>query len=622
MALHTFPSQLVVDKATGRGVAGAVGTVTDRFTGAPVDVLDSQGNPKRLLTNHDGYIEEFRTSDQHDVIVMTFGRVSLTGVALEIMQKASEAPAQLSALTAQYLQDVANQNTKITNLDARVEGVEALAGLSPATPVDGQTANLIEQPGTLTNAALSAAIVDSATPQSNYVELCEKLSSYSTMTVTKMNSAGELAVKCLSTSGDWVTYRITGSSRYQYVGIVTAKDSTGSGVPANIEIKYAASDLTATNFTMSGLTSTPFTTQVGAIWTRSITTTSANSTVRFMSLGESRGGIWKISLDGTALTKNVTTWGENVALDTELFTIPTAGTYTVRGEFMGDDPDHEPSTGPGTSRGWFRSTTAPDPTTLLVTTFGIADSTVHALSGLSNKDFALSIQPTTGGVREFVPYHGTQSESFASATKYYNAGAPFKVNDLPLGVETPVESFEWVQHIYGRNSFTGTQNLLEVWTTQRITANGVFSVAGRWKPLVAVLSGSYVYHAMIMASLPLFDEAISTNGGTYVLDGATAPQNIQTAERFTADGWAFLSSTADVVGAVQYGNRLETVRAGDEEKPSIGTFIELRSGGTMAKVYPPSYASGVTIPAGRIHRFSADYFYGVVPGIHNALTLS
>lgn len=158
MALHTFPSQLVVDKATGRGVAGAVGTVTDRFTGAPVDVLDSQGNPKRLLTNHDGYFEEFQSSDQHDVIVMTFGRVSLTGVALEIMQKASEAPAQLSALTAQYLQDVANQNTKITNLDARVEGVEALAGLSPSSPVDGQTANLIEQPGTLTNAALSAAI--------------------------------------------------------------------------------------------------------------------------------------------------------------------------------------------------------------------------------------------------------------------------------------------------------------------------------------------------------------------------------------------------------------------------------------------------------------------------------
>lgn len=93
----------MVDKATGRGVAGAVGVVTDRLTGAPVDVLDSQGNPKRLLTNHDGYFEEFRTSDQHDVIEMTFGRVSLTDTALEITQQAALALDELERLSISNL---------------------------------------------------------------------------------------------------------------------------------------------------------------------------------------------------------------------------------------------------------------------------------------------------------------------------------------------------------------------------------------------------------------------------------------------------------------------------------------------------------------------------------------
>ena len=46
-------------------------------------------------------------------------------------------------------------STTAQNADARVASVEAMAGLSPESPVDGQTADLISQQGTLTRTALA-----------------------------------------------------------------------------------------------------------------------------------------------------------------------------------------------------------------------------------------------------------------------------------------------------------------------------------------------------------------------------------------------------------------------------------------------------------------------------------
>lgn len=48
---------------------------------------------------------------------------------------------------------------RVESLEGRVEGLEALGGLSPESPIDGQTANLIEQDGTLTSAAVDARII-------------------------------------------------------------------------------------------------------------------------------------------------------------------------------------------------------------------------------------------------------------------------------------------------------------------------------------------------------------------------------------------------------------------------------------------------------------------------------
>ena len=51
-------------------------------------------------------------------------------------------------------------STTAQSVEARVSSVEAMAGLSPESPVDGQTANLVAQPDTLTRAAVVEAAAD------------------------------------------------------------------------------------------------------------------------------------------------------------------------------------------------------------------------------------------------------------------------------------------------------------------------------------------------------------------------------------------------------------------------------------------------------------------------------
>ena len=51
-------------------------------------------------------------------------------------------------------------STTAQNAETRVTSVEAMAGLSPESPVDGQTANLVAQPDTLTRAAVIEAAAD------------------------------------------------------------------------------------------------------------------------------------------------------------------------------------------------------------------------------------------------------------------------------------------------------------------------------------------------------------------------------------------------------------------------------------------------------------------------------
>lgn len=515
--------------------------------------------------------------------------------------------------------DLAITAAKDANSVSRVAALEAMGGLSPESPVDGQTANLIAQPETMTRKLLNRdfAAVD-VVGQPNYVALMASRSHYSTMTVTKTSESGALEVKCANTDGtQFVAYTVTNSNRYQYIGRVSASSFDA------ITREITFDDLTTTG-TYSSVTTTPYTDQVGATWQVQVEIAAA-STVQMRHHADPRGGMWRISVvEAPELTVDISTFDLNTwAKYPTLFTIPTAGTYTIQGEFLGDDPNNPP-TG-DSARGWLGGVAGALTWTLSVPNAFEGISTVE-LSPVSNKDFAFQMKPAeTDANFEFIPYHGTASEAFASPTQYYSAGAPLDISAMPVGEPVPVDSFEIVQHIYGRNSTAPdpTQNIAEFWTTQKIAPDGTYYASGRWKTLVDIEIHSGSYPMMLMGCLPLFDEVISSVGTSHAVSGEDTPRLIWlTQERDLPEGYAMLSSTSDYVAAVHIDSRRETLRAGAPDKPEMDAYIELRAGGLMAKVYQRIYATGVIVPAGTIQRFGGSYWYGSIPGMHSVLSLS
>lgn len=103
MAFHTFLASLAYDEASRRGIAGTVAKVTDHYTGVPVDVFDMDGNPTVLVSNASGYAGQFKTSDKHDLVDITFGILTLTKTAEEVIKGASDALAELDRLSISNL---------------------------------------------------------------------------------------------------------------------------------------------------------------------------------------------------------------------------------------------------------------------------------------------------------------------------------------------------------------------------------------------------------------------------------------------------------------------------------------------------------------------------------------
>lgn len=103
MAFHTFLASLAYDEASRRGIAGTVGKVTDHFTGVPVDVFDMDGNPSVLVSNASGYAGQFKTDAAHRMVDISFGNLSLTKTAEEVIMGAAGALDELERLSLSNL---------------------------------------------------------------------------------------------------------------------------------------------------------------------------------------------------------------------------------------------------------------------------------------------------------------------------------------------------------------------------------------------------------------------------------------------------------------------------------------------------------------------------------------
>lgn len=108
------------------------------------------------------YISMIRNSGTH---ARALARAAIDGEIGEVIRSAEQAALESAsdAEAARVLSEAANNKSdqalsETGNVANRVEQLEGMSGLSPSSPVDGQTANLIDQPETLTRGAVGRAI--------------------------------------------------------------------------------------------------------------------------------------------------------------------------------------------------------------------------------------------------------------------------------------------------------------------------------------------------------------------------------------------------------------------------------------------------------------------------------
>lgn len=486
----------------------------------------------------------------------------------------------------------------------RAENAEAAKLEVPDTNVTA----LVGNKATGTRGAIDGLLGSAQQP--DYAGLLKGMSPYTQMTVTRVNGGNDCIVTCISPAAKAIKYEVGSSTRYKIIASI----KLGSALPGKSAWTWPEVTSTGT-FVVPSSSSTGYTTSVGASWQVSVTTTGPGQSVHLQTYVDNRGGVWNLQVVETGQTATLSTWATTGSfVTTTPFVIAAAGTYTFKATFAGADPANAPSG--GTARGWLLRSTD---TLVSLTASSAPDVTI---SPSSNRDMAIRFRPEgSTAAYDFIPYHGFEVETKVSL-RFFVSGAEVDPATLPLNSAVPATAFEVVQTYKGHHSATPSTELVEWTTKQRITPDALLTISGQWRTLQPIQISSAAYHGMLMVDPTLFDELVSSRGvPTDVYPAGASP--IMPALTDDVDGHAFLSSThPDWVAAVSYDGRGETIRSGQpsKEAPDARSFLELRAGGGLAKVYHRLYADGTLIPAGKIHRFNARYWHGEIPGIRSTLT--
>lgn len=554
----------------------------------------------------------------------------------------------------------------------RVKALEVLGGFTPGDTSDVAVKSLVQNPASQTGIAVKAiADASSATKiaasekgvasgvstldaqghvpatqgpagqpvdQYDYVKALAERSKYTKMQLRKTNSINDVEITCYSESGKHTTMQFygNGGTRDDYRTLAQIWEGTSSAVTL-AALKKIYSDLALTGTYIGTAGQFVYTTDKAtpASWTVSIVVDVAGSQLRFHTLKDNRGGVWQLNISGSELdvVLNMSTWssaapgaGVHNTNGDILMNNLRPGTYTVTGTFIGDDPANAPSTGAGNSRGWLAnnadSTSSSSHILSVYSTFRQVNKD-KLVKPDSNMDFAIQVKPSGGSTLEWVPYHGVATAVQADAPVYLDGDVVIDVASMAIGQYRSIGSFELVQRVYGRNSTSGTTNLIEVATSQLVRANGVVSVNARVKRLANIEVGDN-YYMMFPASMAIFDLLVSSSGNSYRngVDLIGTETNL-TADNDLSSGYILLSSTDKTVAcAVRYNNPQETIRRNKNNKnpDSTKAFLQHRDA-SIVKVYNRPWAPGTALAAGTIDRFSGDYIYTQGVGLYDQYAL-
>lgn len=457
--------------------------------------------------------------------------------------------------------------------------------------------------------------------QNNMASIFASMGTYDKVQVSKIDTQGTLTVTATDGEGNSVEHYLSAPSRYRVFGQVRVESDSSTELGVTETIQWGDSRIVTTGtFSAATTAAASFTTVVGDSFKVPCVTHRANAQVRLRTHRDPRGGKWRLSVDDHPEFGIVefSTWNATAEFNyaNPPLVIPVPGSYTVRAEFLGADPDHAPAGGVP-ARGW---------TGALISNFFTVwqAGAFQVITPTSNKDFAFNVGKP-GDAPQFIPHHGVDgTESIASPPRYFDGVTEIFPDAYErFDVHEMKNDFRVVQHIYGRNPASGTENLIEIWTTQIVSPNGIVRVNGRWKVLSPIqVYQRQAYHTMLMGNMAIFDEVVSSLGKSYTVQSANAGTNIPLTDGSTSDGYALLSSTTDFVAALDIDNRALTLRVGDMNRPpeAESGFIEQRPSPLIAKVYQRLFDNNAVLLAGEMFSFSGTYYYGSLPGAYGTFS--
>lgn len=478
-------------------------------------------------------------------------------------------------------------------------------------------------------------VVLSEAQQPDFVGIAQPRSPYKSMTLTAI-SGGGLIARCHADDTpdegtNYVSYEITHGGRYRLVSTI-AEGGAGRGVlhlpdpedsygvfPGDVRM---TDGLIATTGTWNSST-TWFTTEIGATWEVSITTNAQDARVYMNFFKDTRGGVWQIDLaELPAISSTYSTHSESNddQNSAHVLTVPEPGTYTLRGTFLGEDPNLPPSS--GAARGWLLNNSH---NYYLVR---VSEPTPQegALSpGASNKNWAFRVTHPEAGGEEFLPYHGTDVETIMQPAQFFDGATPVNVDALTPGEPISVGRLTMVQHVQCHSS-ASPDELIDVRTIDTIFPDGTYRAEGRVEVLHDLLSSDQMYTGMLPFNPGELNLTVTAFRNAYPSgpEMATAGTNTHLGdEGLHATSVALVGDDPNIVAAVRFNTPDETRRMsvsdnfGNEWHQPM--FIEHRNA-DLGKVYPRfGYTDGTLVPAGTVWRFSVDYWCGRIPGIRHLI---
>jgi hypothetical protein len=365
------------------------------------------------------------------------------------------------------------------------------------------------------------------------------------------------------------------------------------------------------------VTSSPpsyYTTQVGATFTGAV----KGSVIKFLHYADDRGGIWEFVIDGDTKNKiTISTWSAipvTKKVDTIIRGLDPNKTHTVEATFKGDDPNHVPSSGAGTARGWCYYNAVG--TGLDYTLQGYDDFNYKSASLLdvdTNKEMALSV--TYNGQTNWIPDHGTGTAFNIEAMKVMLDGTIIDISTL--------DNFQWVecseikiiQHMHGR--INGV-NVADITVTHFLSKDGVLNYNATFKTLEDIMINNH-YPLMLGVKADTLNEFVTGILNNKVNSGDNSYHYFTEEEDKVFNCCAISSTNINYISVAQVEMPLISMRIGKTtSKPTKGQDMFLWNRTVAPKLYYQSIKTlnilaGNTISwAGKIGIANIDNIYNIV----------